>query len=178
MYVTEAIRSGLSIGHGHGPTHHFFFMSSKKEGVGDKPKKTFSPSNHLKGMRHLALWVIDMKRSRDFYEGLLDLQVVWEPDPDNVYLSSGWDNIALHSIPKEAIPRYEQKEGQFLDHFGFIVESPQRVEGIAKRMKEAGVTILNPPRSHRDGSYSFYMADPDGNRIQILYEPTISGYHG
>ncbi|NKB80562.1 MAG: bifunctional hydroxymethylpyrimidine kinase/phosphomethylpyrimidine kinase [Nitrospirales bacterium] len=27
-YLTEAIRHGLSIGHGHGPTHHFYFLDS------------------------------------------------------------------------------------------------------------------------------------------------------
>jgi hydroxymethylpyrimidine/phosphomethylpyrimidine kinase len=26
MYVTEAIRHGLSIGKGHGPTDHFYFL--------------------------------------------------------------------------------------------------------------------------------------------------------
>ncbi|NKE71198.1 bifunctional hydroxymethylpyrimidine kinase/phosphomethylpyrimidine kinase [Candidatus Manganitrophus noduliformans] len=29
-YVTEAIRHGLSIGHGHGPTDHFYFLPSRK----------------------------------------------------------------------------------------------------------------------------------------------------
>jgi hydroxymethylpyrimidine/phosphomethylpyrimidine kinase len=27
-YITEAIRNSLSIGHGHGPTHHFYFLPS------------------------------------------------------------------------------------------------------------------------------------------------------
>jgi hypothetical protein len=27
---------------------------------------------------------------------------------------------------------------------------------------------------HRDGSASFYCADPDGIVIQMLYEPTLS----
>jgi hypothetical protein len=27
------------------------------------------------------------------------MRVVWEPDPDNVYLSSGTDNLALHRAP-------------------------------------------------------------------------------
>ena len=26
-YTTSAIRHGLAIGHGHGPTNHFFFLS-------------------------------------------------------------------------------------------------------------------------------------------------------
>jgi predicted enzyme related to lactoylglutathione lyase len=34
--------------------------------------------------------------------------------------------------------------------------------------------IAKEPKQHRDGSYSFYFADPDGNLIQALYEPTIS----
>ena len=27
QYTTSAIRHGLAIGHGHGPTNHFFFLS-------------------------------------------------------------------------------------------------------------------------------------------------------
>jgi len=30
-YVTEAIRNGLSIGHGHGPTHHFYFLPTDRD---------------------------------------------------------------------------------------------------------------------------------------------------
>ena len=37
-----------------------------------------------------------------------------------------------------------------------------------------GGTIAKTPKQHRDGSYSFYFSDPDGNLIQALYEPTIS----
>jgi len=173
-YVTEAIRNSLSIGGGHGPTHHFYFLSGPTMPKREKDKAVSSFPLPFQGMKHLALWVIDMKRSRAFYEGVLGLKVVWEPDPDNVYLSSGEDNVALHSISRKDLDRFQQGVGQFLDHFGFIVQSPQQVEGLAKKMEEAGVPILDPVRFHRDGSCSFYMADPDGNRIQILYEPTIS----
>jgi len=38
-----------------------------------------------------------------------------------------------------------------------------------------GGAIAKPPKRHRDGSYSFYFSDPDGNIIQALYEPNISG---
>ena len=33
---------------------------------------------------------------RRFYVDLLGFAVEWEPDADNVYLSSGIDNLALH----------------------------------------------------------------------------------
>jgi len=132
------------------------------------------PQTTLRGLRHLALRVTDMAKARHFYQGLLGMTVVWEPDAENVYLSSGCDNLALHVMPKEEAVSFDPSRGQALDHFGFIVESPDAAEGYERRMREAGVRIVKPFKRHRDGSSSFYMADPDGNVIQILYEPHAS----
>jgi len=137
-------------------------------------KKKTEPIPSLRGLRHLALRVTDMARARKFYQGLLGMTVVWEPDPENVYLTSGWDNLALHVMPKEEVEVFDASRGQSMDHLGFIVESPEMVEGYERRMREAGVRIIKPFKRHRDGSVSFYMADPDGNVIQILFEPHIS----
>jgi catechol 2,3-dioxygenase-like lactoylglutathione lyase family enzyme len=128
----------------------------------------------FRGLRHLALRVTDIEKARGFYQELFGMKTVWEPDPENVYLSSGQDNLALHQIPKAEIDDYHQGLGQFLDHFGFLVETPEQVEETFKRMQNAGVRIIKPVKRHRDRSVSFYLADPDGNIIQILYEPTIS----
>jgi catechol-2,3-dioxygenase len=113
-----------------------------------------------------------MSRARAFYEGLLGMQAVWVPDPENVYLSSGSDNLALHQT--DAVT----PEGGRLDHFGFMVRSKADVDRIAGKMAQSGVPILKAAREHRDGSYSFYMSDPDGNVIQILYEPRVLGLDG
>lgn len=127
----------------------------------------------LISLRHLALRVTDMARSRAFYEGLLGMKVVWTPDPDNVYLSAGADNLALHQIPSGELAGYRQHH-QFLDHFGFIVASPLEVDQWHEALCAAKVPIVKPPARHRDNSVSCYIADPDGNVIQILYEPTLS----
>ena len=132
------------------------------------------PLLSLRGLRHLALRVTDMARARKFYQGLLGMTVVWEPDPENVYLTSGSDNLALHVMPKEEAAVFDSSKGQAMDHFGFIAETPEAVRVFEERMKKAGVRIVKPFKQHRDGSSSFYMADPDGNVIQILYEPKIS----
>lgn len=126
----------------------------------------------LRGLRHLALKVTDIGKSRRFYEGVLGMRVVWEPDAENLYLSLGSDNLALHQLPPGETPASER--GQRLDHFGFIAENESIVDTMARKMEAAGVPILKPVKRHRDGSYSFYMADPDGNVIQVLYEPNIS----
>jgi catechol-2,3-dioxygenase len=125
----------------------------------------------LKGMRHIALKVRDIRRSRAFYQDFFGMKVVWEPDPQNVYLSSGGDNLALHELPKGKEPPADE---QLLDHLGFVVESPERVRELEAEFRSKEVKIVHPFKIHRDGSASFYLADPDGIAIQMLYEPTLS----
>jgi catechol 2,3-dioxygenase-like lactoylglutathione lyase family enzyme len=121
-----------------------------------------------RGLRHLALRVADVERARDFYDRVFGMKPVWQPDPDNAYLSSGCDNLALHrgaNGPPEA---------QSLDHLGFIVPTIAEVEEGYRWAQEQGLDIVHPLRTHRDGAVSFYLRDPDGNVVQVLYEPAIS----
>ena len=131
-----------------------------------------------RGLRHVALRVTNLARSRAFYEGLLGMKVVWEPDPDNLYLSSGSDNLALHQISPAELAAYQPVKAQLLDHIGVLVGDRASVDrmyqDIQANIGALGGAIAKAPKQHRDGSYSFYFSDPDGNVIQALYEPTIS----
>ena len=63
---------------------------------------------------------------------------------------------------------------RYMDHFGFFMESPESVDAMFHKVQKEGVPIVKPPKQHRDGSYSFYLSDPDENVIQVLYEPTVA----
>jgi catechol 2,3-dioxygenase-like lactoylglutathione lyase family enzyme len=124
--------------------------------------------SHL-GLRHLALNVTALEEMQRFYVELLGFAVEWTPDPDNVYLSSGADNLALHrAAPPGPGP------GR-LDHLGLIVRTPEEVDRWAAFLTSRGVPLDAAPRTHRDGARSCYLRDPDGNRIQIIFHPPISG---
>ena len=131
-----------------------------------------------RGIRHVALRVTDLARSRAFYEEVLAMKVVWEPDGDNLYLSSGTDNLALHQIARGELAAYQPPKAQLLDHIGVILEDPSDVDrmysSVESKIVSLGGAIAKTPKQHRDGSYSFYFSDPDGNVIQALYEPTIT----
>ncbi|MCA9322088.1 MAG: VOC family protein [Planctomycetes bacterium] len=103
-----------------------------------------------------------MARMRAFYVEFLGMAVEWEPDPDNLYLTSGPDNLALHRAERPAGPGA-------LDHLGFMVTRPDVVDLWFRRAQDAGLTIVQAPKDHRDGARSFYLEDPDGNRVQIIH---------
>lgn len=119
------------------------------------------------GMRHVALFVDKLAECEHFYTELLGMEVEWRPDEDNVYLSSGNDNLALHRVP-------DRKEAGQLDHIGFFIGDIEKVDDWFTYLKENDVEMLTEPRTHRDGARSFYCKDPAGIRVQIIYHIPIA----
>jgi len=125
------------------------------------------------GVRHLALRVRDLERSLDFYTGVMKMRIEWQPDPENAYLTSGSDNLALHQLALDGASAPAQP-GPGLDHFGFLVRRAEEVDAWAGELQARGVELVQRPKTHRDGARSIYFRDPDGNLIQLLYHPPIS----
>jgi len=122
------------------------------------------------GLRHIALFVTDLSACEYFYIELLGMKVEWRPDADNVYLTSGNDNLALHRAAKDMDLTGPQK----LDHIGFIINTPEQVDEWFAFLQHHKVVIRQAPRTHRDGARSFYCYDPANTVVQIIYHPPIS----
>lgn len=126
-----------------------------------KPNKTV-------GMRHVALCVKKFEQCTSFYTDLLGMLIDWQPDADNIYLSSDAnDNLALHRAPSDFSPSTHQH----LDHIGFFLEKYTDVDEWFTYLQSHDVIIKAAPKDHRDGTRSFYCADPDGNVVQMIYVP-------
>lgn len=139
-------------------------MSENVAYVGKRPLPT-------SGMRHVALFVPDFDAACHFYIELMGMAVEWQPDPDNIYLCSGNDNVALHNKPDNVNldPAHQR-----LDHIGFIIDEMDDVDHWYDFLKANKVKMQNEPRTHRDGARSFYCLDPAGTLVQLMYHPPLS----
>jgi catechol 2,3-dioxygenase-like lactoylglutathione lyase family enzyme len=119
------------------------------------------------GLRHVALNCHALEASVAFYTELMGMAIEWNPDPDNYYLTSGNDNLALHRADAPA-------GAQRLDHVGFVLDRIEDVDRWHAHLAAAGVRIVQAPKTHRDGARSFYCVDPDGTAVQIIYHPPLA----
>jgi len=119
------------------------------------------------GLRHVALFVHAFEASEHFFVELMGMSVEWRPDPDNVYLTSGNDNLALHRLTTA-------NETGKLDHIGFFINEIKDVDPWFEYLQANGVDMLNEPRTHRDGARSFYCKDPSGVKVQVIFHPPIA----
>ena len=109
---------------------------------------------------HVAVRVQDMERAKRFYEGL-GLRLTWDAQ-DWAYMQSpgNGDGIALLS------PSYTAAGPHFAFHFSDRAE----VDAVHDRLAAEGHRV-GPVHDHRDGTASFYLQDPEGNWLEMLYEP-------
>jgi catechol 2,3-dioxygenase-like lactoylglutathione lyase family enzyme len=120
------------------------------------------------GLRHVALNVVEFEKMEYFYTELLGFAEEWRPDPDNLYLCSGVDNLALHKVSDRG------GKAQALDHIGIICDTMDNVDEWYEFLNAHEVKMVNAPKTHRDGARSFYCFDPEGNSVQVIFHPPIS----
>ena len=122
------------------------------------------------GIKLLTLKVKNFDNCLKFYTDILGMDIDWQPDDDNVYLSNGKDNLALH---KDSNLDLSSKNNR-LDHYGIMLKTKDDVDYWFNFIKSHDVEIFKDIKDHRDGSRSFYCYDPDKNILQIMWHPTLN----
>lgn len=122
----------------------------------------------MMGIRHVALFIHELEKAVDFYTRLMGMQIEWQPDDDNVYLTNGGDVFALHRVD------YQPQAQQRLDHIGFVLDSKEAVDDWYQYLVAEGVKITEAPKTHRDGSRGFYCLDAVGTLLELIYHPPIA----
>ena len=131
-----------------------------------------SETPHLdRGLTHVALVVRDLDRSRAFYETFAGLsatheregagpinRVVWMADPHTRFAVVLVESDALRDTPL----------GPF-GHLGMACASRADVDRLADLARAQGILRSPPTQSPDPVGYWTYIADPDGNTLELSY---------
>lgn len=121
---------------------------------------------------HIALYVLDLERSREFYCGYFGARSgerYHNPKTGlNTYFLSfdGGARLELMSRPECAKTSRGGCEAGFA-HIALSVGSRDAVELLTRRLEADGITIAGQPRVTGDGYYESTILDPEGNLIEI-----------
>lgn len=122
--------------------------------------KPDSSSKKIKCMGHAAIFVDDVSAAGQFYKNVLELNPVWEGDEDWANFELGGDDLSL----------VKRKGAVHPPHLGFYVASKEDLQAMQNRIKASGVKVETIDL-HRDGTSSFYFRDPDGNLLEMIFDP-------
>ncbi|MCB1186241.1 VOC family protein [bacterium] len=104
------------------------------------------------GWLHYCLNVVDIEKSCDFYEKIGFVQVDGER-------SQGW--AVMHNATTElALYSGHGEEGATTLNF-----RGANIDELAERVRSAGIAFLTEPKTNGQGSGSFMLDDPAGNRL-------------
>ena len=130
-------------------------------------------------MTHICLHVKDVDECTRFYKDYCKLQTIDER------INEGEGSVYMAEVGRQAEIVFQLKSGgnnltlaaDEERHFGFVVESKQTVDDIAKRAREDGILFFEP-EEYLPGAYMCGVKDPNGNCIEFSYGhsvPPITG---
>ena len=117
------------------------------------------------GLTHLAIKVRNLKRTRQFYEAVLDMQVMYEED-DFIQLTTPGSHDIL--VFEKSRSTQTGKSGAIV-HFGFRLRRPAAIQTVVSKIKKAGGKIIDNGEFLPGSPYVFFY-DPDGYEVEVWYE--------
>lgn len=119
------------------------------------------------GINHITIRVNRIELSEEFYGEILGFELVRKMGQSMAVYKIGKEDTL---VIVEAETSYDPNSRDFrVDHFGFYLESNEKVDEMAEYLREKEVTIISGPANRKKGRFLF-VTDPDGNMIEFFYE--------
>ena len=123
------------------------------------------------GATHIALPVADVDRSIAFYAAYADMQVVHRRRDEQAGTAVVWLSDLTRPFVIVLIQSGTVDQGLrgLWCHLGVGVESRAEVERRCAAAQAEGRTVMGPIDSGYPVGYWAYIADPDGNNLEVSY---------
>lgn len=123
-------------------------------------------------IEHIALYVNDLEKARDFFVQYLDgtsNNGYHNPKTDfRSYFISFEDGARLELMNKPEMSDDEKKLNRTgYAHVAFSLGSKEKVDSLTERLKSDGYEVVSGPRTTGDGYYESCIVAIEGNQIEI-----------
>lgn len=126
-------------------------------------------------IEHIAVWARDLEQLREFYVSALGGRSgpLYE-NPRTGFRSyfisfDGEARLELMSRRADAPANESPDEGRLgFAHVALRLGGREVVDALVDRLERTGVAVLGRPRVTGDGYYEAVVADPEGNRIELV----------
>ena len=117
------------------------------------------------GLTHLAIVVKDLKKTKEFYTNVFDMEVMYDTE-DFIQLTTPGCNDVIVFEKNEKI---QVGSSGGIIHFGFRLRNPEDIDNVLKKIKNAGGRIKDKGEFVPGSPYVFFE-DPDGYEVEVWYE--------
>ncbi|TPW26508.1 VOC family protein [Pararhizobium mangrovi] len=123
----------------------------------------------ITGLGHAAIRVADTERTLAFYVGKLGFDEMMRLDDDDgglmlIYLRIT-DDQYLEIFPDAEGTHAPDPQANGLNHFCLTVDD---LDAVVERLRSNGILPTIEPKTGLDGNRQAWIADPDGNRIELM----------
>ncbi|AKG36679.1 VOC family protein [Paenibacillus durus] len=123
-------------------------------------------------IEHIALYVEDLERMRDFYISFFGAESNEgyhnEKTDFRSYFLKFQDGARLEIMNHPNMVKLEKdyRRNGYI-HLAFSAGSKENVNHLTKRLADAGFKVISGPRTTGDGYYESCVLDPEDNQIEI-----------
>jgi len=125
-------------------------------------------------LEHLAIWVTDLEKIKDFYVkyfGMVCGEKYHNPKKKftSYFLSFKGAASRIELMHREDITSSESPNASSLGltHFAISVGDKQKVDSLTETLRRDGYVVAGEPRTTGDGYYESIVEDCEGNWIEI-----------
>ena len=123
-------------------------------------------------VEHVAVWVADLDRVRDFYAAYFGAVAGAKYTNttkgfESYFLTfpDGGARLELMRVPGLAGLSGDRRIG--LAHIAVALGSEAAVDTLTDRLRDDGYEVVDGPRRTGDGYYESVVLDPEGNRVEL-----------
>jgi catechol 2,3-dioxygenase-like lactoylglutathione lyase family enzyme/quercetin dioxygenase-like cupin family protein len=126
-------------------------------------------------IEHAAVWTYRLEEMKEFYVrwfGGVPNDMYKATRPSGAVFRSYFVNFGsgarLEIMQQDDVPNSGAQPCTGMSHIAFSVPGMAGVDDMVERFRAAGIEILSPARRTGDGYYEAVVADPDGNRVELV----------